>query len=449
MKSIDVLNLEWDAELSRDRQMATLVCNYLRFQGFRVVEGSIFNGYELIRKYHPKILFMTNAIGAIINVNIVKYACWYGIKVFTLVSEGNFREEELEQFLWGWNGEKILKESLNMQWSERTRLMTLKYYPDLKSKVKVSGAVGFDVYQILPFIDRINFLKKYQRNNYTKVIGVGCWDFGPFYPEDTRYNGVVGQYTSEEIAYFKKDGILFNEILEKIVLSNPQILFLLKEHPGCQLGYKGSAIDGVKHYPNILILKREEPIINCMAVSDFWMTYESTTALEAWLMNKQTCLLNPQGGGFKRDKIADGSPIYCTYEEIQKNIDRFYDGEILTGFEEKGNIRRKLVKDTIQWCDGFNHVRAGNELINCLENKEYNENYRISCLDRIYLKNFLIWRLCNFSFLIENWKTYKKLKNRFSKKQIEQVDELFYKHQVEFYESKEEDKTTLRKYICL
>ena len=30
--NIDVLNLEWTSTPSRDREVATMVCNYLRFQ---------------------------------------------------------------------------------------------------------------------------------------------------------------------------------------------------------------------------------------------------------------------------------------------------------------------------------------------------------------------------------------------------------------------------------
>ena len=51
MSKADVLNLEWSSFPSRDREMATLVCNYLRFQGYSVIEGSIFN-----RKNSPKAL---------------------------------------------------------------------------------------------------------------------------------------------------------------------------------------------------------------------------------------------------------------------------------------------------------------------------------------------------------------------------------------------------------
>ena len=51
---IDVLNLEWTTYPSRDRQAATLVCNYLQYMGFTVIEDSLFRGCYLIDKYNPK-----------------------------------------------------------------------------------------------------------------------------------------------------------------------------------------------------------------------------------------------------------------------------------------------------------------------------------------------------------------------------------------------------------
>ncbi len=64
MNSIDILNLEWTSSNSRDRLAATLVNNYLKLQNYRIHEGSVFDGYYLIDSLKPKILFMTNSIGA-------------------------------------------------------------------------------------------------------------------------------------------------------------------------------------------------------------------------------------------------------------------------------------------------------------------------------------------------------------------------------------------------
>lgn len=446
---IDVLNLEWDAALSRDRQMASLVCNYLRFQGVTVKEGSVFQGYELIRKYRPRILFFSNITGAKINYNVAVYAVRCGIKVVSLVSEGNFRESELDQFLWGWNEEKVLLETVNMQWTERTRKMTLEHYPKLQNKIKVSGGVGFDVYKLLPLSDKKTFLKKYGKDIYEKIIGVGCWDFGIFFPDDTRFSYEKNIYSEEEIAYFRKDGELFNKILRKVVLANPDILFLLKEHPGVQLGRKASGIIGLESFPNVLILKQEEPIITCLSVSDFWITYESTTALEGWLLDKKTCLLNPQGGQFKRDKVAKGSPIFSTFSELQQNIRKFYLGMPLDGYIEKETVRNELIKETIQWSDGFNHVRAGNEIKKILEKEEGDKVFINVFRDTVFLRYFVIWRLCLLPFIGKRWSFYLEMRRRFSKKQIEETNSILQKYQLAFYQKNNMDQEKLKTYECL
>lgn len=172
---IDILNLEWTSYPSRDRNVATLVCNYLRMMGLSVVESSVFCGFEMIDRYRPCLLFLTNGTGAKVNFDLVKYATLRGIKVVTLVSEGNFKSsiELLPEFIWGWNKDHVLYERVNMQWSERTKEMTVQLYPQIRAQIKVSGAVGFDYYKIVPPPKKDSFLRKHRKEQYDKIIG---WD---------------------------------------------------------------------------------------------------------------------------------------------------------------------------------------------------------------------------------------------------------------------------------
>ena len=142
-------------------------------------------------------------------------------------------------------------------------------------------------------INNTDFLKKYKKENYKKIIGIGCWDFGILEETDHRYVWSRNQFGDEAIKKLKNDKIDFNLILKKIIINNPSILFLLKKHPGVLNGNTASGIEGLELFENVLIIKDEEPIIDCILISDFWLSYESTTALEAWLLDKQTCLLNP------------------------------------------------------------------------------------------------------------------------------------------------------------
>ena len=306
MRQVDILNLEWSSTPNRDRIVSTLISNYLRYQGFSVHEGCVFNGFELIRKLKPRLFFINGAIGAKINFELVKFAKSRGIHVVSLSAEGNFTEDKnvgIGPFFWGWNHSKKLVEDFNLVWSERVKGMIVAEYPELTSRIKVSGGVGFDVYQIDDKIPKRDFLSKYNKLEFETVVGVGCWDFGTMYKEDYRHSEILKRFTLEEIERFKNDGVIFNKIILQVVKNNPEILFIFKEHPGRQLEHKSSAIEGVDKFPNVLIFKREESVDKCINASDLWLVYESTTAMEAWLYGKNTFKINPTGIDFKRNEL--------------------------------------------------------------------------------------------------------------------------------------------------
>jgi len=368
MKSrIDVLNLEWTSGSSRDRETATLICNYLRYMGYSVEEKSIFNYYYYINKYKPRLYFNTAPIGALINMKAYKYANQKGIKSVTTSAEGNFTGDDLRisNIFWGWNKEKELLEEYNLLWSKRSRDLVVKIHPELKSRIKVSGGVGADRYKIVPQIDRKKFLKKYGMEQYQKIIGVGCWDFGIYYTNHARHNQLPSTY-ADYLEKLREARDFFNNILNQIIENHTDILFLLKEHPGVMQRGIDSGIADTEKFSNVLILQNEEPIMDCISVSDFWVHFESTTAMEAWLMGKQTCMINPAGLDFPRTTVHKGNPNYATAKEFQNAIKYFYQKGVLPGFEALKNKRKKIIKGVYEWDDGLNHVRVGNQIITVL-----------------------------------------------------------------------------------
>ena len=454
MKTVDVLNLEWTSYPSRDRQMATLVCNYLRHMGFGVYEGSVFNGYYLINNLKPKVIFITNTVGAGINIDLIKYAKQKNICSISLISEGNFpdnaEKELLGEFVWGWNKDRILYEDIHMQWTDRTRALTIGYFPELEGRVKVSGAVGFDVYRIALRVNKNDFLNKYNKGKFKSIIGVGCWDFGIMYPSDPRFSAWSKYYNSSERERFISDQNSFNEILRTIVENNPQILFLLKEHPGCLGRRRASAIEGLDDYENSLIIRNEESIIDCIGICDFWINYESTTAIEAWLLGKQTCLLNPSGTDFPRANVYQGSPNFPTIETLQNAINQFYENGELPGFNELDSYRDNIIKDTIQWDDGLNHVRAGNEIIDILEQKNRIELKKdTSHYAKEKYKQMILWYLSPYLSFLNQFKFYAERVKAFNEKELRKFQQTRLYEQKVFYERKGLQKKDLRKIRCI
>ncbi len=366
---LDVLNLEWSGRPSRDRQMTTLVCNYLRLMGYSVHEGSVFDGYRLLSSLKPHILFISNAIGANNNLELVKYAKSKGIGCITLLSESIFHgnRENVTQLVWGCNQDRILYEDIHMQWSEKMLSLTLKYFPELKGKIKVSGGCGFDLYKISKENNRVEILRRYGKIDFKRIIGIGCWNFGLFHELKQKKDVYLKIYSPWMIEQFKKDYISFNRILLSVIKNNPQVLFLLKEHPSVKNRYYDSAIHGSQGLHNTLIIKDEVSIIDCIRMSDIWLVYDSTTILEAWLLGKQTGLINPNRVDFIRDEIFRGCPNYMSASELQDAINNFYRSGNLIGFSELSSIRNSMIRDMIQWNDGLNHVRVGNEIMKLID----------------------------------------------------------------------------------
>lgn len=441
MSSIDVLNLEWTSSSSRDRVMATLVCNYLRMQGLRVEEQSVFDGYHLLNKLKPRLLFMTNTTGAPENLELMRYGKSRGYLGVSLISEGNFFGDSTnhQEMIWGWNKQKNLAEDLYLLWSERTRNITLEHYPELHDRVGVSGGVGFDNYLIgKAEVNRLKFLSSWGKDCYESIIGVGCFDFGTMYPEDPRYAINTAKFSTDQIQRFRDDGLEFDKILSNAASSYPNILFLVKQHPGSMLDHRASGTVELSKLPNVLILKNEISIFECIALSDFWIAYESTTAMEAWLMGKQTCLLNPSGRDFPRDiVVSEGSPAYVNVQELMQAIEGFYASVVLPGFFEREERRRQIIKQTIQWDDGLNHVRAGNAILDLLESAgEQKIQTETPVQKQTRWKQHVMWVLSPFIFCIRHCYNESANRRNFVNADLKKLSSDKHQEQLSFYQIK-------------
>ena len=438
---IDILNLEWSSSSSRDRVMATLVCNYLRMQGLLVEERSVFDGYDALNSLKPRLLFMTNTTGAPENLELMRYAKSRGYLGVSLISEGNFTRDTAnhQEMIWGWNKQRNLEEDLYLLWSERTRLITLQHHPELEGRVGVSGGVGFDNYSLgKRQLNKREILSFWEKQEYEKIIGIGCFDFGTMYPEDYRYSINLKSFTSEQIQRFRNDGVGFDSVLASVASANLDILFIVKQHPGEKLGHKASGTVKLSKLPNVLVVKNELSIFDCISLSDFWLTYESTTALEAWIFGKQTCLLNPSGRDFPRDiLISEGSPAYVNAEELMHAIEHFYINGILPGFNEREKHRHQIIEQTIQWDDGLNHVRAGNAILDLMESvgnlKTQGENFTQR---KMRWKQHIKWVLSPFIFSIKHCYNESANKQNFVYSDLKKLSLDKQREQLIFYQSK-------------
>jgi hypothetical protein len=350
---LDVLNLEWSSS-GRDREVATLICYALRKRGYSTIEASIFNYKYYLLRHRPRLLYAADPKGASNNYQAVQFAHRLGIPVVTFTAEGNYTPEKIEKMFWGHVTGKRLLERINLQWSDRARRLALQVDPSLASQLKVSGAVGFDRYKIYQFYTKHDWARKYGKA-FPYMIGYAGWGFDEFH----RFSEseLLKLYSRDQIEWFRQERIKVNTILRQLIERNPTMLFLLKEHPGV-VSLEHSELAELQHYPNALYIHREEAIADCINPCDIWMAFESTTCLEAWLLSKPTLLINPSGSSFARSDIYKGCLIASTLEQTQNALDHYYETGVLPGWAEKQARRNQVIRDTIQWADGKNHMRA-------------------------------------------------------------------------------------------
>ncbi|MEG8947847.1 BFO_1060 family glycosyltransferase [Rosettibacter firmus] len=403
----------------------------------------------------PDIILLPNTIGSNLYFEISKIAHQQSIPLFALISEGNFRTDGSFN-IWGFNKDKKFYQEFICCWSQRTAEYLKKIVPEYKDRIVVTGGVGFDRYVIYQFMTKENFLKKYKKEEYKKVIGYAGWAFGKKDHKRGR---------EELISFFKGDHsklqwveeqrIKVREILRSLIESNPDILFILKQHPQENAPERPEPVINemceLVNYPNVLYLCNEESIHDLISVSDIWTCFESTTALESWLMGKQTIFINPDPD-FNRDLIYKGSALAKNYNEIQEMISQFYNkGKIDEFFyEDKIKMRNQLINDIIGFGDGFNHIRASLYLKKTIDHYlegKYNPTYKF------HFWHWLVYILIRIAGPFYNKKLYShiyKLKKHlwvFEDYKMDKLYQLYERYKIfldKFYQIKNIDE----KYIA-
>jgi hypothetical protein len=319
-----------------------------------------------IKREKPDLILLPNAVGHHMYFEIAKYAYQSGIKVFAMESEGNIRTDGSFNY-WGYNEDQFFYQEWVTCWSERTQEYLMKIAPEAqKEKIVVTGGTGFDRYLICSFQDRKGFLKKYKKERFTKIIGYAGWAFGKIYGayKDSAMSHIFPEDKEKRFDWVENNRVFVRNILKEAIEDNPDILFILKRHP--KEFYESEPTEGLnemnelRHFDNVLYIVAEEQIHDLINVSDFWLGFETTTALEAWLLSKETFLINKKEDDFPRDDLHKGSPKVESYTELKKIIAEYYLMGKIESFHEKEiqNQRNQLIKDTIGFADGFNHLRT-------------------------------------------------------------------------------------------
>jgi surface carbohydrate biosynthesis protein len=390
---------------------------------------------HLIYKLKPDVILQANTIGSNLYFEISKIAHDQNIPLFALISEGNFRTDGSFNY-WGFNRDRNFYQDFVCCWSDRTADFLKIEVPGAKDRIVVTGGVGFDRYRIYEFMKKEEFLKKYNKEHYSKVIGYAGWAFGKLDHKRGKEELLSwAKGDQNKLNWIEEQRKKLRDILRQTIENNPDTLFILKQHPQENAPERPEPVKNemseLIHYKNVIYLCGEESIHDLISVSDLWTCFESTTALEAWLMGKQTIFINPDPD-FNRDPLYKGSALIKNFDAFQKMIDFYYSKNKIEDFydDEKETTRKKLIKDIIGFGDGLNHIRASYYFDKTLKNSvNKNSKYKfhlwhwfVHILIRIaspfYNRSIfsLIYKLKKHLWVFENYKMKKleKLYNNYS-----------------------------------
>lgn len=397
---------------ARDFYLLAPIIYYLeKFENYSISFEFIWDAHKIRRK-RPDLVILPNSRGHLLYFEVAKYCVENNIQLFNHDSEGNFNSE-IDYDFWAYNHDKKNLCPIQFTWNQRIKDFLIKKYKIEESIIKVSGAPGFDKYAYLKPIDRKTLLSKHGFGHFNKVVGYAGWAFGKVYNQElndvlSNINkpGEAGKKWLEEQRDFVENAL-------KIAIEKyPDVLFILKKHPreNFESDYRDSRneMNRLAHYPNVFYLKDEVEIQDLIQISDLWMAFESTSIMEAWLMNIPTLMINGDPH-FDRVDLHTGSlnaanpdEVLSAFEELycKNNIAYFNDNEVVKN-------RNSIFINSIGFADGLNHLRCINHFREFLTTKESTKK---PSLNFKFLRLFILLNVGKYFYIPSLFRNLPKLK---------------------------------------
>jgi len=348
---------------TRDFYLLIATIFYLeKFENYTIEFEFIWNAHK-IKTAKPDLVILPNERGNNLYYEVAQYCKTNDILVLSHDSEGNFNTQ-IDYDFWGLNLSKKLVCPILYTWNQRVKDYLLSKYEIPEQNCCVSGAPGFDKYKYLPKINKATILAKYGKGNYNKIVGYAGWAFGKIYNAEIKdLTNYLNMSVTEGTKWLAEQRDKVEECLETVIQKYPDILFILKKHPreNFESDYKDSRneMNRLVRYDNVLYLKDEEVIQDLIQISDLWMAFESTSIMEAWLMDVPTLMINPVTD-FNRLDFYTGSASVTNSAEILSVFSDFFEKnqiETLTAPEIIAK-RNEIISQSIGFADGFNHLRV-------------------------------------------------------------------------------------------
>jgi hypothetical protein len=173
--------------------------------------------------------------------------------------------------------------------------------------------------------------------------------------------------------------------------------------------------------------------------------------MEAWLMNKPSALLYPSGIDFPlRHNMHLAQPNFPDAKAWSRAIKKFKETGTLPEFNQYSNQRKDIIKSTIQWDDGLNHVRMGNIILSLLEGTHPPKSFPLHASKGSFnflnrMKHLIYWKLSSpLRMMPRLGKFYKKNRSIWNEVEINELSINRRTNQILFYKKKGLSKDLLR-----
>jgi len=326
----------------RDAQ-ALIPTIYLLREKYRlnVKVRSVFD-YCSIELLKPRVLLTNGCNGSHQTYLVTKYATERGLHTVSLHAEGAFLREDLTTYVLGRNEDQKPTVKKWFLWNENALKWTREGFPQFQDVIDVSGSTLHEKYSIFRSTDFNR--EQYTEGKYCSVFAYIGWGFD--LTEGQFRSGTVSCDPAPEREYVTK-------LLTSAVRQNPEVLFILKNHPGALDRSRTEIADHFASFDNVRVISNEISIFELIFISDLAISYDSTTVLDSWLTGKPTITLcrgdrplySNNGYGYK--DLREASLVPPDEQAFLGYLNQFKRSGYIEGMEEKRTLRQKCLRSYI------------------------------------------------------------------------------------------------------
>jgi len=344
---------ETEHATKRELESSSLIAYHLERFGYRAVWAKIEDLF-MIDLIKPEAVLLSDTYNPE-NLIAARYIKDRGYPLITFEAEVTYYPNYFPDLMvWGWNKEKVMYEDLVLIASDYVKDILAKQGKDT-TKCVTTGVHRFDIYPSTTFLDKKGFTKTYDLSDDKKIVSYASWGFESFFDKE---NALLFYYTDyddplcERIRQFKNK---IHDWLEGLIQNMPDVIFVLKLHPATELA--SSEVSGLESYYNVLVIRSETLAPDLISASDVWITFNSTTILEAYYFDKPVliCSLDPELDKILVPYVA-GADCVRTVEQARDLIRSYLENR--SPLPDHSLERQRICREFVNDFDGLNAYRC-------------------------------------------------------------------------------------------